>query len=119
MPVFFKPAFQITTAKTLRDSVTVLHDNLWHLGGLVAQLVEQCPFKALVQGSSPCQPTSLRPQRSEDEGCLAEARNPPKANVIPPQRPTARKAKVKSEGGLHHATRKRSEPRPGKPVWTP
>src|ERR1039457_1532960 len=28
--------------------------------GLVAQLVEQCPFKALVQGSSPCQPTSLR-----------------------------------------------------------
>ena len=29
--------------------------------GLVAQLVEQCPFKALVQGSSPCQPTSLRP----------------------------------------------------------
>ena len=25
--------------------------------GLVAQLVEQCPFKALVQGSSPCQPT--------------------------------------------------------------
>ncbi len=27
------------------------------LGGLVAQLVEQCPFKALVQGSSPCQPT--------------------------------------------------------------
>src|SRR6266699_6170754 len=27
--------------------------------GLVAQLVEQCPFKALVQGSSPCQPTNL------------------------------------------------------------
>src|SRR5258706_14154055 len=27
--------------------------------GLVAQLVEQCPFKALVQGSSPCQPTTL------------------------------------------------------------
>ena len=26
--------------------------------GLVAQLVEQCPFKALVQGSSPCQPTT-------------------------------------------------------------
>jgi hypothetical protein len=25
---------------------------------LVAQLVEQCPFKALVQGSSPCQPTT-------------------------------------------------------------
>ena len=24
---------------------------------MVAQLVEQCPFKALVQGSSPCQPT--------------------------------------------------------------
>jgi hypothetical protein len=74
MPVFFKPAFQITTAKTLRDSVTVLHDNLRPLGGLVAQLVEQCPFKALVQGSSPCQPTSLRPKRSEDEGCHAEVR---------------------------------------------
>ena len=29
-------------------------------GGLVAQLVEQCPFKALVVGSSPTQPTSLR-----------------------------------------------------------
>ena len=27
-------------------------------GGLVAQSVEQCPFKALVQGSSPCQPTN-------------------------------------------------------------
>ena len=29
-------------------------------GGLVAQLVEQCPFKALVQGSSPCQPTTFK-----------------------------------------------------------
>ena len=29
------------------------------LRGLVAQLVEQCPFKALVQGSSPCQPTTF------------------------------------------------------------
>ena len=28
-------------------------------GGLVAQLVEQCPFKALVRGSSPRQPTSF------------------------------------------------------------
>ena len=45
--------------KTLRDIVTVLHDNLRPLGGLVAQLVEQCPFKALVQGSSPCQPTTF------------------------------------------------------------
>ena len=27
------------------------------LRGLVAQLVEQCPFKALVRGSSPRQPT--------------------------------------------------------------
>ena len=27
------------------------------LSGLVAQLVEQCPFKALVEGSSPSQPT--------------------------------------------------------------
>lgn len=27
--------------------------------GLVAQLVEQRPFKPLVQGSSPCQPTRL------------------------------------------------------------
>lgn len=26
-------------------------------GGLVAQLVEQRPFKPFVQGSSPCQPT--------------------------------------------------------------
>lgn len=31
--------------------------------GLVAQLVEQCPFKALVPGSSPGQPTSLRSER--------------------------------------------------------
>ena len=30
--------------------------------GLVAQLVEQRPFKPLVQGSSPCQPTRLAPQ---------------------------------------------------------
>ena len=31
--------------------------------GLVAQLVEQCPFKALVRGSSPRQPTiSISPQ---------------------------------------------------------
>ena len=30
--------------------------------GLVAQLVEQCPFKALVQGSSPCQPTTSNAQ---------------------------------------------------------
>jgi hypothetical protein len=54
-------------------------------GGLVAQLVEQCPFKALVQGSSPCQPTSLRspiryeprfgePERRENEGGRAVAR---------------------------------------------
>jgi hypothetical protein len=28
--------------------------------GLVAQLVEQCPFKALVRGSSPRQPTIFR-----------------------------------------------------------
>ena len=28
--------------------------------GLVAQLVEQCPFKALVRGSSPRQPTTLK-----------------------------------------------------------
>jgi hypothetical protein len=34
------------TAKTLRDIVAVLHDNLWPLGGLVAQLVEQCPFNS-------------------------------------------------------------------------
>ena len=27
-------------------------------GGLVAQSVEQCPFKALVVGSSPTQPTT-------------------------------------------------------------
>ena len=27
--------------------------------GLVAQLVEQCPFKALVRGSSPRQPTTF------------------------------------------------------------
>src|SRR5438034_8153463 len=32
--------------------------------GLVAQLVEQCPFKALVQGSSPCQPTNPDPQQN-------------------------------------------------------
>ena len=43
--------------KTLRDILAVLHDNLRPLGGLVAQLVEQCPFKALVVGSSPTQPT--------------------------------------------------------------
>ena len=29
-----------------------------HWSGLVAQLVEQCPFKALVRGSSPRQPTT-------------------------------------------------------------
>lgn len=29
--------------------------------GLVAQLVEQCPFKALVRGSSPRQPTIILP----------------------------------------------------------
>jgi hypothetical protein len=32
--------------KTLRDILAVLHDNLWPLGGLVAQLVEQCPFNS-------------------------------------------------------------------------
>ena len=31
--------------------------------GLVAQLVEQCPFKALVRGSSPRQPTIFRYQK--------------------------------------------------------
>jgi hypothetical protein len=41
------------TAKTLRDIVGVLHDNLRPLGGLVAQLVEQPrKFSGLVQGSS-------------------------------------------------------------------
>ncbi len=30
------------------------------LVGLVAQLVEQCPFKAFVRGSSPRQPTNFR-----------------------------------------------------------
>jgi hypothetical protein len=39
--------------KTLRDIVAVLHDNLWPLGGLAAQLVEQPrKFSGLVQGSS-------------------------------------------------------------------
>ena len=32
--------------------------------GLVAQSVEQCPFKALVVGSSPTQPTTSFPRSS-------------------------------------------------------
>ena len=32
--------------------------------GLVAQLVEQCPFKALVAGSSPAQPTTSKPLKN-------------------------------------------------------
>ena len=35
------------------------------MAGLVAQLVEQCPFKALVQGSSPCQPTTVKANKSQ------------------------------------------------------
>ena len=62
-------------------------------GGLVAQSVEQCPFKALVESSSLSQPTSLRsPLRSElrlgkpetfaaeIEGCRAEAQSAQGAN---------------------------------------
>src|ERR1044071_1308328 len=49
--------------------------------GLVAQLVEQCPFKALVQGSSPCQPTSLRPQRSESEAATPDRETRRRAGV--------------------------------------
>jgi hypothetical protein len=45
--------------KFLRESETLISVRLHFAAGLVAQLVEQCPFKALVQGSSPCQPTSL------------------------------------------------------------
>ena len=41
--------------------------------GLVAQLVEQCPFKALVQGSSPCQPTI--PNEDQKVDCRISARN--------------------------------------------
>src|SRR5260370_41669556 len=44
--------------KILRPSRGLLFVRLPSIG-LVAQLVEQCPFKALVQGSSPCQPTNL------------------------------------------------------------
>ncbi len=33
--------------------------------GLVAQLVEQCPFKALVVGSSPTQPTTSRTNKMQ------------------------------------------------------
>ena len=64
-------------------------------GGLVAQLVEQCPFKALVQGSSPCQPTSLRSE---------------------PRRRAKTAAPKRSEGGLRGTFAQRSELRLGKPV---
>src|SRR5437870_3901786 len=43
-----------------------------HWYGLVAQLVEQCPFKALVQGSSPCQPTSFGVARWLGPTCCVE-----------------------------------------------
>ena|GEM_PF-3160755 len=43
------------------DMVTPLwHSPALHFLGLVAQLVEQCPFKALVLGSSPSQPTIFK-----------------------------------------------------------
>src|ERR1035437_9474668 len=44
--------------KILLSNAVNLFSNV--LAGLVAQLVEHCPFKALVRGSSPRQPTSLR-----------------------------------------------------------
>ena len=43
-------------------------------GGLVAQSVEQCPFKALVQGSSPCQPTTFQRQKAKGKRQKAEGR---------------------------------------------
>jgi hypothetical protein len=38
--------------------------------GLVAQLVEQCPFKALVVGSSPTQPTTSKVSKSPCFQCF-------------------------------------------------
>ena len=41
--------------------------------GVVAQLAERLVRNEKVAGSIPVGSTSLRPQRSEDEGCRAEA----------------------------------------------
>src|ERR1035437_6193871 len=49
---------QLMRGKILLSNAVNLFSNV--LAGLVAQLVEHCPFKALVRGSSPRQPTSLR-----------------------------------------------------------
>src|ERR1035437_1633222 len=49
---------QLMWGKILLSNAVNLFSNV--LAGLVAQLVEHCPFKALVRGSSPRQPTSLR-----------------------------------------------------------
>src|SRR6266480_2332391 len=43
--------------------------------GLVAQLVEQCPFKALVQGSSPCQPTTFSQSLWLTSNCISPDRS--------------------------------------------
>lgn len=48
----FDPAFVLQTGLSFSNGGAMFR-------GLVAQLVEQCPFKALVQGSSPCQPTTF------------------------------------------------------------
>ena len=42
--------------------------------GVVAQLVERLVRNEKVAGSNPVGSTSLRPQRSEDEGCRAEVK---------------------------------------------
>ena len=53
-----QPGRTMAAAKyRLRAAKFVVTLRRFFQGGLVAQLVEQCPFKALVQGSSPCQPT--------------------------------------------------------------
>src|SRR5258707_12017119 len=76
--------------------------------GLVAQLVEQCPFKALVQGSSPCQPTIFRYAGSPRASGLAlrparghlisnPVRVPSLAELPPPRKEVSRSEEHTSE----------------------
>jgi hypothetical protein len=50
-----------------------MYHKIWKLDGVVAQLVERLVRNEKVRGSTPLGSTSLRPQRSKDEGCHAGA----------------------------------------------
>jgi hypothetical protein len=89
--------------------------------GLVAQLVEQCPFKALVPGSSPGQPTTRKRRFNErksqrNRNHCQRLESPGEVSTVPAWRQVREFRTSQSGRGLPHGYREafwRASIRPG------